>query len=455
MDDKDSIIRALQEQNRALQEQVKALTARIAELERRLKTDSRTSSKPPSSDGLSKQPRTKSLRQKGKRKSGGQKGHKGKTLEMSETPDKVINYSVSNCKDCGKDLSTVNPHHVERRQVFDIPKPQIEVTEHCSEHKGCSCGAVTTAPFPENVSAPVQYGPRVRAMCVYFNHQQFIPEGRVREIFEDIFDLSIASATIAGCGNYAADSIADWLSDLYSLLASDDLKHLDETGYRIAGKTQWLHVISNENATYYRPSAKRGEMFEGLTGTVVHDHFRSYYTMLDVLHSLCNAHHLRELRALIEIEKESWASRMAILLRYANKHRGAIDRVHRVYDAIVATGLDFHESQPPVSATVKRGRTKRRTGHNLLLRLKKHKDEVLRFMTSDSFPFTNNQAEQDLRMMKVRMKISGTFRSFRGAEIFSAIRSFTSTCKKQGVNIIKAIEGIFLGELPVLPAPST
>ena len=196
-------------------------------------------------------------------------------------------------------------------------------------------------------------------------------------------------------------------------------------------------------------------MFKGLTGTVVHDHFSSYYTMQDVLHSLCNAHHLRELRALIEIEKESWASRMAILLRYANKHRDAIDRVHQVYDAIVATGLAFHESQPPVSIAVKRGRKKRRTGHNLLLRLKKHKDEVLRFMTSNSFPFTNNQAEQDLRMMKVRMKISGSFRSFRGAEIFAAIRSFTSTCRKQGNNIFKAIEAVFLGEIPALPALST
>ena len=455
MDDKDAIIRALQEQNRALQERVKILTARVAELERRLKIDSTTSSKPPSSDGLTKKPRTKSLRQKGKRKSGGQKGHPGKTLEMSEKPDKVVTSPVSNCQGCGKDLSTVEPHHVERRQVFDIPQPQIEVTEYRSEHKTCCCGVVTSAPFPEHASAPAQYGPRIRAMCVYFNHQQFIPEGRVAEIFDDIFGLSIASATVASCGSQAADSLTNWLSELYSILASNALKHLDETGYRIAGKTQWLHVISNENATYYRPSAKRGEMFEGLAGTVVHDHFRSYYTILNVLHSLCNAHHLRELRALIEIEKESWAFRMATLLRYANKHRHAVDKVHRVYDAIVAAGLAFHEAMAPVSTTVKRGRKKRRTGHNLLLRLKLHKDEVLRFMTSGSFPFTNNQAEQDLRMMKVRMKISGSFRSFRGAEIFAAIRSFTSTCRKQGVNIIKAIEGVFLGNLPTLPAPST
>lgn len=462
MEDKDATIRSLQEQNRELhernrnlQEQVTILTGRVCELERRLQTDSSTSSKPPSSDGLSKKPRTKSLREKGKAKSGGQIGHQGKTLEMSASPDKVINYSVSSCKGCGKDLSTTDPHHVERRQVFDIPKPQIEVTEHCSEQKRCGCGAVTKAAFPESISAPVQYGPRVRAMCVYFNHQQLIPEGRVAEIFEDIFDLPVATATVATYGSRAADSLTDWLSNLYSTLATCGLKHLDETGYRIAGKTQWLHVVSNESATYYRPSRKRGEMFKGLSGTVVHDHFSSYYTILDVLHSLCNAHHLRELRALTEIEKESWASRMAILLRYANKHRDAIDRIHQVYDVIVGKGLAFHESLPPVSVTAKRGRKKRRTGHNLLLRLKNHKEEVLRFMTSDSLPFTNNQAEQDLRMMKVRMKISGSFRSFRGAEVFAAIRSYSSTCQKRGINIIKAIEGIFLGQLPTLPAPST
>jgi len=448
MDDKDFIIQALEEQ-------VKLLTARVADLERRLKTNSRTSNKPPSSDGLSKEPRTKSLRQKGERKSGGQKGHQGKTLEMSKTPDKVVNHSVSNCKGCGKDLSAVNPHHTERRQVFDIPKPKIEITEHRSERKRCHCGEVTTALFPAHVSAPVQYGARVRAMSVYFNHQQFIPEGRVAEIFDDIFGLSIASATVASCGNHGANFLTSWLSDLYSTLASDDLKHLDETGYRIAGKTQWLHVISNEKATYYRPSAKRGEMFEGLTGTVMHDHFRSYYKMLSVLHSLCNAHHLRELRALIEIEKESWAFRMAILLRYANKNRKDAERINRVYDAIIAIGLGFHESQPPVSTIVRRGRKKRRTGHNLLLRLREHKDEVLRFLTSESFPFTNNQAEQDIRMMKVRMKISGSFRSLRGAEIFAAIRSFTSTCRKQGNNIFQALEGLFQGILPNIPAPAT
>ena len=454
MDDRDDIIRTLQEQNRALQEQVRILTARVAELERRLTLNSSNSSKPPSSDGLAKKPseeRTRSLREKGKRKPGGQNGHPGKTLEMSKTPDLVVIQAVDSCSSCGADLTDVKPCREERRQVFDIPKPTVEVTEYRSEQKQCSCGVLTTAPFPENVCAPVQYGPRIRAMSVYFNHQQLIPEDRVSEIFGDIFGLSITAATVACYGNSASNALKPWLESLYKWLASYALKHLDETGFRIGGKTQWLHVMSNAFATFYRIAAKRGEMFAGLSGIIVHDHFRSYYKLSDMLHALCNSHHLRELKALIEIEKESWASRMASLLRYANKHRDKAEVVRLIYDRIVADGLAFHESQPPLDSRSKRGRKKLRIGHNLLLRLRDHRDEVLRFLENEDFPFTNNSGEQALRMMKLRMKISGCFRSFAGAEVFANIRSFTSTCRKQGVNVFGALEDLFQGKLPAIP----
>jgi transposase len=447
MDDRDNIIRALQEQ-------VRILTARVAELERRLNLDSSNSSKPPSSDGLAKKPseeRTRSLREKGRRNSGGQKGHPGKTLEMSTTPDLIVIQPVNSCSSCGCDLTDVDPCRQERRQVFDIPKPTLEVTEYRSEQKRCSCGEYTTAPFPENVSGPVQYGPRVRAMSVYFNHQQLIPEDRVSEIFNDIFGVSIAAATIASYGSAASNMLKPWLQRLYQWLAVHALKHLDETGFRIGGKTQWLHVMSNAFAIFYRIAAKRGEMFQGLSGIIVHDHFRSYYKLSDVLHALCNSHHLRELKALIDIEKESWSARMSRLLRYANKHRDKAEVVRLLYDRIVADGLAFHESQPPLDSVNKRGKKKRRIGHNLLLRLRDHRDEVLRFLDSADFPFTNNCGEQDLRMMKLRMKISGCFRSFTGAEVFANIRSFTSTCRKQGVNVFGALEELFQGRLPALP----
>jgi len=289
-------------------------------------------------------------------------------------------------------------------------------------------------------------------MSVYFNHQQLIPEDRVSEIFGDIFGLSIAAATISSYGTTASNVLVPWLLSLYQWLASHALKHLDETGFRIGGKTQWLHVMSNALATFYRISAKRGEMFQRLSGIIVHDHFRSYYKLSDVLHALCNSHHLRELKALIEIEKESWAARMARLLRYANKHRDKADVVRLLYDRIVADGLAFHGLQPPLDSANKRGKKKRRIGHNLLLRLRDHRDEVLRFLESGEFPFTNNCGEQDLRMMKLRMKISGCFRSFAGAEVFANIRSFTSTCRKQGVNVFGALEDLFQGKLPSLPA---
>lgn len=459
MDGRDATIqalqkqnRALQEQNRALQEQVTLLKERVAELERRLKIDSSNSGKPPSSDGLSKKPRTGSLRKKGQRKTGGQKGHRGSTLTMSTTPDRVVVKEVFSCSGCRADLSEVAPCHEERRQVFDIPEPVVEVTEYRSEQKQCPCGAKTTASFPENVRAPAQYGPRIRAMAVYFNHQQLIPEDRVSEVFGDLFGLSVAAATIASYGKAASTALQPWLQSLQQWLASHALKHLDETGFRVGGKTQWLHVISNAFATFYRVAAKRGEMFQSLSGIVVHDHFRSYYKLSDVLHALCNSHHLRELKALMEIEKEDWSIRMARLLRYANKHRDKAKVVRLLYDRIVADGLSFHERQPPLAQAGRRGRRKRRIGHNLLFRLRDHRDEVLRFLEDEDYPFTNNCAEQDLRMMKVRMKISGCFRSFAGAEVFANIRSFTSTCRKQKVSVFAALEELFQGKLPTMPA---
>ena len=443
MDDKDAIIQALQEQ-------VRILTARVAELERRLNLDSSNSSKPPSSDGLSKKPRTESLREKGKRKPGGQTGHPGQTLKMSATPDLVVVQAVTHCGSCGIDLGAASPCRIEKRQVFDLPQPKVEITEYQAECKRCSCGVMTTAKFPEHVVAPVQYGPRTRAMAVYFNHQQLIPEDRVAEIFDDIFGLPLAAATVASCGSTASEALTPWLLNLNLWLASSRLKHLDETGFRVAGKTLWLHVICNNFATFYRIARKRGEMFQGLSGTVVHDHFRSYYTLSDVFHALCNSHHLRELKALSEIEKESWAIRMSRLLRYANKHRNKAEAVRLVYDRIVDEGITFHELQTPLTTESKRGRKKRRIGHNLLLRLRDHREEVLRFLQNNEFPFTNNCAEQALRMMKLRMKISGCFRSLAGAEIFANIRSFTATCKKQGINVFSALEGLFQGKMPAL-----
>ena len=231
---------------------------------------------------------------------------------------------------------------------------------------------------------------------------------------------------------------------------------MDETGFRIGGRTQWLHIASTALLTFYRVCAKRGSLLMNVAGIVVHDHWKPYYTMPGVRHALCNAHHLRELKALVEIEKEDWARKMQRVLRRAchaanlARDRGVplkpslIALIERCYDAILAEGLAFHEAQAPLAQPVKggrkrRGRVPRRTGHNLLLRLATRKQDTLRFLHDPTVPFTNNQAERDGRMMKLRQKISGGFRSAKGAMDFALIRSFFSTAKKQGWNIIDAL----------------
>jgi transposase len=238
-------------------------------------------------------------------------------------------------------------------------------------------------------------------------------------------------------------------------VATARVKHMDETGFRIGGRTQWLHIFSTALLTFYRVASKRGSLLSGVTGIVVHDHWKPYYTMKGVLHALCNAHHLRELKALVEIEKEEWAQKMQRLLRRTchavnlAKERGVrlkpplIELFHRSYDRILKEGFAFHEAQPPLARAhgehKPRGRQRRRVGHNLLLRLSTRREDVLRFLTDADVPFTNNQAERDGRMMKVKQKISGGFRSEEGANIFVTIRSVISTAKKQGWNVLETL----------------
>ncbi len=355
------------------------------------------------------------------------------------------------CSKCYQNLESAPLEGFQRRQVFDIPQPRVEVTEHQAEIKTCSCGQRCVGLFPSDVTAPVQYGNRVKTLCVYLNHQQMIPEDRVVEVMEDIFALGITSATVVGAGEKIAATLLPWQEKVEQQLASAPVKNLDETGLRVEKKTQWLHVMSNNDATVYRIAQKRGTMFLGLSGIIIHDCFKSYYALTGVQHALCNAHILRELKALTEFEKESWAWKMATLLCFGNKNREQKDkeRIYRLYDLVVAQGLSYHENQKPLDRG-KRGRQKKRIGHNLLIRLKDHKTDILRFLSNPLVAFTNNLAEQDLRMMKVKMKISGGFRTMHGAQTFCTIRSFTSTCRKQGINIFRALADAHLNVLPAI-----
>jgi transposase len=443
----------------ALRAENAALKARMAELERRLELNSSNSGKPPSSDGLKKPARVRNLRERSGKKPGGQMGHKGETLRQVTDPDVVIDHYPPACSTCGVglDLETSVGHSV--RQVFDLPEPQpLVVTEHRAHDCQCTaCGAKTRAPFPDGVNAPVQYGARITAFVIYLLHYQLLPENRLAALMADLFGVKVAAATIARMSRTCAERLRGFAATVRDLVAGAQVKHMDETGFRIGGKTQWLHVASTALLTFYRVCAKRGSLLANVAGIVVHDHWKPYYTMQGVLHALCNAHHLRELKALVEIEKEEWARKMQRLLRRAchvtnrARERGVpikprlIDCFERRYDAILAEGLVFHEAQAPlVRAAIKgggkrRGRAPRRTGHNLLLRLATRKNDTLRFLRDATVPFTNNQAERDARMMKLRQKISGGFRSLQGAMDFALIRSFFSTANKQGWNIIDAL----------------
>jgi transposase len=433
--------------------EIAALKARIAELERRLGLDSTNSSKPPSSDGLKKPPRVKSLREPSGRPSGGQKGHPGKTLRQVEVPDAVVDHYPAICSGCGVALTAAMATSHIARQVFDLPEPQpLVVTEHRAHVCHCrSCGAITQASFPQQVTAPVQYGARIGAFVVYLLHGHFLPEDRLAELMRDLFGVRLVPATIARMSRSCAYRLVEFVKVVRARVNEAKVKHLDETGFRVGGRTRWLHIASTGLLTFYRVSASRGSVPEDVSGTIVHDHLKSYYTIPGVLHALCNAHHLRELKALIDIEKEDWARKMQILLRRAchatNLARarsvalpaGLIARIQRRYDAIVAEGIAFHEAQPPLPRAQRPRGKPRRVGHNLLVRLQQRKDDVLRFLTDCNVPFTNSQAERDARMMKLRQKISGGFRSRSGSDEFAVIRAAISTAQKQGWDILQAL----------------
>jgi transposase len=445
MDERDKEIEWLRKELSEKDELIKKLIARIEELERRLKLNSKNSSKPPSSDGL-KKPAPKSLREKSGKSSGGQVGHKGGTLKQVEQADEVIIHAVEICSHCAADLKGSEIIGSQKRQVFDISEPRIEISEHQVQIKKCpNCQTRVAACFPEKVVAPAQYGERIKALSIYLHQQQLIPEDRLEVMFADVFALKISATAIMNYCTAFAKQVTPITEKILENLKKAPVKHLDESGVRVAGKLKWLHVMSNDQLTHYRV-ASRGDMPKELTGTLIHDHFKPYYTLENVSHGLCNAHHLRELKGLEEIEKEPWSVCLSDLLKKANEEAGKegvvsdeyLASITREYDSIVEKGLAYHEQQVPLPRG-ERGRQKRRKGHNLLVRLRDYKKDVLRFLTDRLVPFTNNQAEQDIRMIKVKQKISGCFRTSSGAETFATNRSFLSTMRKQGRNIFESI----------------
>ena len=441
----------------SLRRRIAALEAEVADLRRQLGQDSSNSSKPPSSDGLKKKPRIPgSLRGRSGKVSGGQAGHEGGTLLQVADPDRTVRHEACACGHCGSSLDPRWATGIEKRQVFDLAERPLVVTEHQASIYRCeNCRGVTKAAFPDGVVSAAQYGERVKAAAVYLNIQQLIPEDRTAQALSDLFGAPlICPASIVAWVGKKAQELQQVYEFIGERVAEAKVRHLDETGFRIAGKLQWLHTTSSLAFTFYRVDEKRGAIPENLqAGVVVHDHFLPYRRLDAVDHAFCNAHILRELKSLIEFDHELWAELMRDMLLAANlavdkaRQAGAralapdqLEALVERYWAAVRLGLAFHRDLPKLAAKANpRGRVKHRPGHNLLQRLKTFQTETLRFLTDFDVPFTNNLAEQDLRMMKVKMKISGSFRTLAGAQIFARLRSVVSTARKHGLNILQIL----------------
>ena len=438
------------------------LTARVKYLEDRLAKNSRNSSKPPSTDGLSK-PTPKSLRPRGKRKPGGQKGHKGRTLLMVDKPDHIVLHQVTDCKVCNNSLADKKPDRIERRQVFDIPKPKLEVTEHQAEIKDCVCGHTNRASFPDTVQAPVQYGPRIKAASVYLNTYQLLPYQRTAEILQDLLGISCTEATVVNTVNSAAEAARGPVEEIRQLIKQAEVAGFDESGCRIEAKLQWLHSASTDLLTYYFVDSKRGaqamdkiNILNDFKGRAIHDFWSAYFNY-DCDHGMCNAHILRELVFLYEQYDKTWSKDMIdcllnakILVDQAKSNEQNclksehLDTIKNRYENIIAEG-ELKEPIPKSTSEKKRGRKKKSKSRNLLERLRDYQSQILAFAYDFRVPFDNNLAERDIRMIKVKLKISGLFRTITGADSFCQLRSYISTARKNQIPIIQALDDLISG----------
>lgn len=449
-------------------ELVLSLLDRCEKLEERvrsLESNSRNSSKPPSSDIGKPKPKPQSQRKKSGKKPGGQPGHKGSTLELTDNPDHVVINEFdpeSRCQNCGVPLS-VDHHNCEYeiRQVIDLPAISFETTEYRSPKITClECGVINTASFPQEVKARAQYGSNVQATALYLGTYQMIPYERLQELFEVLFNCPVSQGTLANFikkGGVQAEIAA---MDIHAQLKAAPLIHGDETGCRVHGNRHWLHVASNHELTYFTIHEKRGfealeamGILNGYQGKVIHDYYQSYYRYLECEHFQCCAHITRELTYIDEVMKQDWAGDMKDLILEAKALRDREDRRkpngrkvigdqtrHRIqlrYCEIVLQGYAINPEPEPVPG--KRGKPKRGKALNLLHRLENEYEEIMGFFEYERIPFDNNLAERDLRMMKVREKISGTFRSDEHTAAFANIRSVISTLKKQGRTILAGI----------------
>lgn len=450
---------------------ISVLAERIQKLEDQLAKNSRNSGKPPSSDGYD-QPAPRSLRKRRRRKSGGQVGHPGETLKAVAQPDHVKVHRVLACAHCGHSLKRRKALGHEKRQVFDLPQVQIEVTEHRAEIKGCPCcQKETRAEFPGGVSQPVQYGTEIKAQMVYLNTEQHLPLERTCDLLEEFYAHRPSEGTLVTACAEAAQRVEKPNEAIKEhLVQHEAVGHFDETGMMINGILHWLHTASTSRLTCYAMHAKRGsvamneiDILPRFKGWAMHDDLAAYF-LYELDHAVCNAHHLRSLLFLLERYPQKWIEPLQdLLLKIKARVEKAQEKMQtslstrqrnlfqHAYDQLIAQGL---RANPPPSEKSRnpgqRGRLKQSPARNLLLRLQEHKKAVLAFMNDFNVPFDNNQAERDLRMMKVKQKVSGGFRSTAGAHNFCQIRGYLSTARKNGVKALAALRLAF-DDQPFLP----
>jgi transposase len=455
---KDIEISALRTAHQAqldvLRGQVAALAAEVAELRARIGQNSRNSSKPPSQDGPAK-PAPKSLRGKSGRKPGRPKGQPGATLEFTATPDEVITHEPERCAECGAGLAGAGLAGVVRRQVTDVPPVRPVVTEHRMVSRRCGCGTVTGAAAPGGVTAPVQYGPRLTAIGAYLWHGQFLSRDRTGQVLGELFGVAVCPATVTAMTRRVAAALGPALEAIRGAVAASPVAHFDETGFRAAGKLAWVHSASAGRFALITVHPKRGRkamdaagVLPAFTGIAVHDAWAPYDTYAQVTHALCCAHALRELQAVTDTAPAGqwcWAAQAA----------GALREMKRLADAALAvdgtlTSIDAqlmaaarHKFRSAVLIGQKQTATRagplERKHHALARRLRQRQDDYLRFTQDPRVPFDNNAAEREIRMSKLRIKVSGCMRSMTGAEAFCAIRSYLSTAAKHGIGMLDAL----------------
>ncbi|WP_250283186.1 IS66 family transposase, partial [Frankia sp. CiP1_Cm_nod2] len=417
-----------------LRAELEQARARIAELEAQVGKTSRNSAKPPSSDGLAKPP-PKSLRKKSGRRPGGQGGHPGSTLRMVDDPDVRLRHEPGPCGGCGASLAGRPVARTERRQVFDLPELRPHVIEHELVERECGCGTRTKATAPDGVDAPVQYGPRVSAAAVYLYSGQFLSKERTATALAELVGIPISAGTVGAMTARAATGLDGFLATVRQCLADAEVVGADETGLRVAGKLHWVHVARTDRYTLIDCHPKRGTagidalgVLSGFAGIVIHDAWAPYDTYTDATHQLCVAHVLRELQGIVDAAPAgSWC--------WATQAADALLALHRLTVDAAATGTTVdptdlathtrllrHAAHIGITQTSPRGTKLMAARHALACRLVDREADYLRFTSNPRIPADNNGSERDIRMIKLRQKVSGCLRTLTGARQFCAIR---------------------------------